>query len=236
MHSTLKSFVSFIRVLPFIAVVAPAHAFTFTDGFDDGVIDSFWWTASAATGSSLAEQNGRLEMTQGPSSAVPAADLLFNFTITGDFDAQVDFELLNWPADNHERLGLRTNVGTLERISDNRFVSSADGEGYLTDINGVITAVPSTDASGRLRFHRVGSTVTGSFWNGSDWTVVGSSTNLADTIVAFSIWPQDGNGGVKVAFDNFFLEAPDTPAPVPLPATLPMLAAGLAGLWRMRRR
>jgi hypothetical protein len=86
---------------------------------------------------------------------------------------------------------------------------------------------------------RSGSTVTGSFWNGSGWTELSPLTDAAvpaDTLLGIAIWNGYASVPVTVAFDNAYLDAPSMTNPIPEPASGLLLAAGLAGLGLAQRK
>ena len=145
-------------------------------------------------------------MTQGTSGQT---FLTFNFKLQGDFYVTVDYSLLDWPSNNGERLGLRTSVGAVERISDNSF----GGEMYATDVNSSIHTVATSDASGTLKIQRIGTVTTGSYWKDGSWTQIGSTDfgNALDATIALSIWPAKITQGVKVAFNNVSVTASSIP-------------------------
>jgi hypothetical protein len=217
---------------------SPGNALTFSDDFNNSTtINKFWWTDSASGGNTISQEGGRLFMTQTNYSG--GSGMGFNFKITGDFEMKVDYTLVNWPSDNYERVGLNaSSFGAVERSQHPGWF----GESYVNHFSalgdGVYTA-GTTDLSGTLRMLRSGNTVTGSYWNGSDWTVIREYTGLAltnETFVGFSIWNGYASVPVKVAFDNFYISAPETLNPVPIPASALLLGPGLAGLAGLRRR
>ncbi len=213
-----------------------AFALSFTDNFNSG-IDPFWW-ATSTDGGSVNAVNQRVELTQGNAAAGVGTGLNLNPLITGDFMVQMDYTLLNWPADNRERLGLGSTDTLLpfplavERISDSGF----GGEVYLTHFpDGVQGNTATSDTSGKLRLTRTGDTVSGYFWNGADWTLVDSYAASGEGNLSrhftIAIWPGTSvAGGVTVAIDNFSLDAPNTPNPVPVPAAVWLFGSGLLGL------
>ncbi len=218
-----------------VCVSSQGMAFVFTDNFDDNSLNTFWWTNNSSGGSTSSEANNRLEMVQGSSGY---SQLMFNYPVPGNFTAQVDYSLLNWPSDNQERIAIAGTFGAVERISDNGF----GGERYLTHFvgEGVLGLTATSDMSGKLKFSRTGSTVSGYYWTGSAWQLIHSygSGPTNDQIVDLQIWPEYPIGnGVKVAFDNFQLDAPSMVNPVPEPASLVLFGlGGIATVLIKRRR
>lgn len=221
---------------------AVGTAATFVDTFDGGV-DPAWWVAGAEGGSAWQVVDGRVVMTQG---AGGFAALSFVEAITGDFTVHVDYVLLDWPADNKERSVLNAYAGPaaqllIERISDSQYDPTRVGEVYLTDFTGQgILGTPTSDRSGTLRLQRAADTVRGAFWDGADWRVIGSYAVAGEGAVprtmGFGIFPGPTvTPGVRVAFDNFRLEAAALTVPEPGTASLWLLGLGLVALAGRRR-
>jgi hypothetical protein len=199
-------------------LLAPgARAELFVDDFEDG-ISSYAWTVEPGASGSVEVIDGELVLTQGSD---PFVRLEFNYPIDGDFDARVDYRLIDWPANNQERIGLilmapdeSVGIAAVERFSDNEFVGG--NEGYLTHLLQAtlnrITSIGTTDAAGTLRLTRVGNTVAGYFWNGSAWVLLDAasdaSANPGPSPLWLAIWWQGVPSPVRVAFDNFSLAAP----------------------------
>lgn len=215
-----------------------ANALTYSDAFDGGALNSFWWTPSVSGGNTLSVTGGQLVMTQ--INASGSSGVTFNFNVTGNFVATVDYALTVWPANNYERIGISASaIGALERSQHPGWFNEA----YLTHFSAVgdgVIPVSTTDTIGKLKMERTGNTVTGSYWNGSGWTEIRSFTSSAvsnDTLIGLSIWNSYASVPVEIAFDNFSLNAPNTPDPsgVPEPATLLLFGLGLVGLAGVRR-
>jgi hypothetical protein len=94
------------------------------DNFNDNVLDSTRWSpyVNPPGIGTVTQQNGRLEVTLNPGAAnVGVNGKCF---VAGDFDVQVDFLLLNWPANNWEPGAVRSqsaaSASTSARQSDDR--------------------------------------------------------------------------------------------------------------------
>jgi hypothetical protein len=230
---------SFIIGLLSLCIFMPyANAFTYTDTFSGGALDLFWWTPSVENGNTLSVTGGQLVMTQ--SNYNGSGGVTLNFNIKGDFAASVDYALTVWPANNYERIAISAGaIGAVERSQhpgwfDEAYVShfSAVGDG----VYGIQTAY----TSGTLKMERSGNTVTGSYCDGSGCAVIRSFSGSGvsnDTSIGLAIWNSYASVPVEIAFDNFYLNAPNTPDPsgVPEPATMLLLGFGLIGLAGVRR-
>ena len=100
-------------------VAAPSQAINIYDNFNDNSLDTNIWPEVfiEGVGPSLSETNQRLEITI-PSTATPDSNGLGAMTAPApfsndmaqqplDFDVQVDFNLLTWPAGNGIGVGMQ---------------------------------------------------------------------------------------------------------------------------------
>jgi hypothetical protein len=216
--------------------LSSAGAFSFSEDFSGAGPDTFWWTPGATGGNTVVQTGGRIEMTQSDISGT--GGMGFKFQVTGDFQVQVDYALLDWPAANYHRIGVGAPGWVVERSQHPGWFDEA----YLTHYSALgdgVYPVPTTDTAGTLRLVRSGSTLTGQYLGSNGWVDIHSFTHpgaSADTLVGFSIWNGYASVPVKVAFDNFRLDAPDMANPVPEPQTLAMLLLGLGVVGAVSRR
>jgi dipeptidyl aminopeptidase/acylaminoacyl peptidase len=188
------------------------------DEFSGDRLDSFWSPPFlTGSGPSVAQTNGRLEVTVPPSTLNdPVAgyvDLSVNSAcqLQGDFDIEVGYQLLEWPAPQLVNVSLDTydlvngNFGDVHGM----FVfDPGNGTGVSTHFPGPLnTFVPAPEPAGTLRFVRVGSTLTAYRLVAGGWSELQSTTDSASTVGVnlnvFSNAPQFSHANVKVAYDNF---------------------------------
>ena len=228
---------------------ADAEVAMFDDFNDNQTNTSLWTSNSDETGGvSLAETNGRLEISFASTASGDTFEAGYRsqMALSGDFDLQVDYELLGWPYANGVRVGLGVsslNVSYLvERMS---FGSEASGDfpyvpsrdNYLSHSWGAgVTTVTTDDLAGTLRLTRVGNILSYYYYGDSDWELISSvSATTADLNFLLSAWSHErffSDAPVTVAFDNVRLD------PVPEPSTFVLLVIGTFGamFWRTRKR
>jgi dipeptidyl aminopeptidase/acylaminoacyl peptidase len=189
----------------------------YLDAFDADRIDPFWGIPFVTgSGPSIAETNGRLEVSM-PSDTLN--DPILGFTnagigaqchLLGDFDIQVDYQLLEWPP----QTGVNVDFDTFDIVNGSfgdvhgMFVfDPGGGTGISTHFPGTNTFVPAPESSGTLRFVRVGTTLTAYRLTPTGWSGIQSTSDLVSEIAmnlnVFSNAPQFSHPDVKVAYDNF---------------------------------
>jgi len=189
------------------------------EDFSSDSIDHNLWQYSTYGGTELEQTGGALVFTH-PSTI--HADFGANFNarcaLTGDFDIQVDFDLVTWPADNGVRFAVGDNQYVVGRSSLATFeFPGAPRENYYSQLAGVVKQVNAPDNSGRLRLTRVGQTITAYFYNpqSGDWVEIDHSTgaptgNFSPSIVSFSGNSQFGHQTTVLAADNFMVNGART--------------------------
>ncbi len=187
-------------------------SFPYRDGFDSG-LGSIWHLSGSGTGATLATANGRLEVSirADAAGAQPGgsfgAHVGTNCKLHGDFDVQVDFELLAWPAGNGAQAFMGTYYGPAPNWESITRQSQPWGELYDARIAGSYSSTLTSDLSGTLRLARSGGILTASSRNGTDWRVVAARVAVLEpaviTLGAGSYDEGFANRDVRIGFDNF---------------------------------
>jgi len=87
--------------------------------------------------------------------------------LQGDFDVQVDYALINWPAGNTYGLRLLGRVGGAVSLAINRTPSNYS---LYLDSTLIPPNIPTTDTRGQLRLARTGASIAGFYSTASGWT------------------------------------------------------------------
>ena len=189
----------------------------YLDAFDGDRIDPFWGSSFVTgSGPSIAETNGRLEVSM-PSDTLN--DPILGFAnagvgaqchLLGDFDIQVDYQLLQWPPQS----GVNVDFDTFDIVNGSfgdihgMFVfDPGGGTGISTHFPGTNTFVPAPESSGTLRLVRVGTTLTAYRLTPTGWSAIQGTSDVVNEIAmnlnVFSNARQFSHPDVKVAYDNF---------------------------------
>jgi DNA-binding SARP family transcriptional activator len=203
---------------------APRHAaepapkpVTIADRFDGGYVDpTIWHQVKDGGDVAIAEQGGQLQLTVGV-NAVPAGTynqidvhVGTQCAFPADFDARVDYALLEWPAGDNILVGMNAIYARAVVMRDN---SSQWGDQYNSWVASSNGAVQLPDTSGSLRIARVKGVETTYFLHGGSWRKLASSPAAGSVVVGLQAMSDGQNafGGqeVKVAFDNFRVSGVD---------------------------
>jgi murein DD-endopeptidase MepM/ murein hydrolase activator NlpD len=222
------------------------------DDFNDNQIDpARWQPGSWGTGPILDAVGGHIEITIPASSSGADAGGLGGFgtnlyppscTVDGDFDVQVDYDLLEWPLNSGVRIWLKAGSLLTTSIADYPGVERASSglkdydraalfrDHYATwsDSSWTTGFVPSAERAGTLRLVRIGATLTGYVSKPDGWSPVGSFASVTGPLPVFfgagSFKDPNGFGftsqRVRIAFDNFvisrgLLDCGSRPTPAP---------------------
>jgi hypothetical protein len=124
--------------------------------------------------------------------------MLSTYTISGDFDIQVDFDLDTYPATNSWYFGLGAwkNGGEYVTLYRNYY----NGQKYR--VNPGQSDYAASENTGKLRLVRSGSTVQPYKWNGASWDTLGSGKTLSGDVqvyISVDCWNSDPSA---IAFFN----------------------------------
>jgi Tol biopolymer transport system component len=152
--------------------------FPITDDFNNNTRSvDLWSIIHDGTGGFLQWANGRLEMSiaadgaPAPGESNIGAHVGANCLLSGDFDVQVDYQLLTWPPGDGVNVGINaffTN-GSVNRSSQ------TFGDSYNSFIDPTFNSVPTQDQSGSLRLVRSGTTMTSYYKSGGVWVQLASA-------------------------------------------------------------
>jgi uncharacterized repeat protein (TIGR01451 family) len=166
----------------FLLSLSPAFGGTIYEKFNNNTYNhDLFWLGIQGEGTTAVVANKRLEITLPASSggSLYMGMLESNFSLAGDFDVQVDFNLLTWPPYNEAQVGLSIAQAynfSIFRRSRGLYAAGRD-EVYYTMIMGHETYVPASGTSGKLRMTRTGNKMEGFYWDGEAWQSVGSYTD-----------------------------------------------------------
>ncbi len=202
-------------------VHAPATTPVLNDNFNSNSINStLWQERITGIGPSVAATNQRIEVSlpgtsvNDPTGQVFGGGLSSVCLLRGDFDIQVDFNLLVWPQSSGVRVGLwlQDSPVPVPGVERTGFVPidfpSLPRELYLTDFGDGVQGVATSDLTGTLRVARTGATLSGYYLSSGNWILIhsGPAANTGDShfgLIALSHNAVFGNQDVKVAYDNF---------------------------------
>ena len=186
---------------------------TITENFENNQYNQkLWWVETMGDGvtSTVASNSLQITLPVSVGGTLYMGLMAGAFTLSGDFEMVVDFDLLEWPSNNQAQIGLSINQANDFSIFRRSGSVNEGGEKYFTIIKGVYTELPASDLTGKLKMKRTGNTMEGAYLSGSDWIVVGSGTDPslgADVSVHMSLNRDMPFSGpiVKGAFDNISL-------------------------------
>ncbi len=202
-------------------VHAPATTPVLNDNFNSNLINStLWQERITGTGPSVAATNQRIEVSltgtslNDPTGQVFGGGLSSVCLLRGDFDIQVDFDLLVWPQSSGVRVGLslQDSPVPIPAVERTGFVPidfpSLPRELYLTDFGDGVQGASTSDLIGTLRVTRAGATLSGYYLSSGNWILIhsGPAANTGDSHFGLRAWSHNtvfGNQDVKVAYDNF---------------------------------
>ena len=193
-----------------------AIADDFADDFRDGTI---WHQIVTGTSVDIRPSGGQLVVSIG-ADAVPGGpyDVIEGHygtqcSFPGDFDARVDFELLDWPDGGGVSVGLWAFFANAAVVRKNTTRWGDLYAGWVVPSNGD-TSLP--DRRGSLRVARVDGTITTFFWHDGSWRTLASGRDRGTAVLgptAQATRNEFGHEAVRVAFDNFEVDAGEVSCP-----------------------
>ena len=189
----------------------PPRPVTVSDAFAAGYVNPDTWSKGMEGGDvSVLEQGGKLELTVG-AQAVPGGHqnqidvhVATQCAFPGDFDARVNYKLLEWPPGDNIDVGMNTNAGAVGVMRDN---SSQSGDGYTSWVGLSNRPVSFAPMGGSVRIARVDGIETTYYWHGRRWQKLATSRAVGPAVIGLQAVSDGQNlfGGqeLKVAFDNF---------------------------------
>jgi DNA-binding SARP family transcriptional activator len=180
------------------------------DDFSEPGIDvARWQLAGHGTGDSVSEENGRLAFSVGEDVKVDppyGVDQRYGTKclLVGDFDATVDYELVDWPAGD----GVSVTFGVYLPPPNESFVaierrgaSTAGGsESYGASGGGF---AQTADTTGRFRLRRTGASVRMSYRRGGAWISLGTVPAGGPVNLILSVTTNEQQFGHKPASAAF---------------------------------
>jgi DNA-binding SARP family transcriptional activator len=199
----------------------PSKLVTVKDTFSGSSMNRHIWilAPSLGTGVDLAQTNGQLGLTmQADATPNPQWNAMSTgyetaCNLGGDFDARIDYKLLNWPAANGTVVGMNvafprgSNVINLVRAS---WASGQEVYTFATP-SGSYRTLDTTDMTGGLRITRVGTLITSYIRTGGRWASFYSAHHGGWVTLQFVLWASGStfaHKDVSIAFDNFVLKTP----------------------------
>jgi hypothetical protein len=196
-------------------IVLVATGAALSDDFNDNLLDPSRWFVTIVPPSvgTIAETNQRLEMVI-PTAGAGYLGLASKCRVSGDFDVQVDFSLVNWPAQNWHGIRLVAQELPGSFGLPGVYRGSFSNDFYqMRASTGIISTVNSSDLTGTMRLTRTGSLLQGYYRSSTGFVLLGqSTTSTTDTrlIIDFA----DATGApatplpnISMAFDNFRLNS-----------------------------
>jgi hypothetical protein len=197
---------------------------TFSEDFSAGLATSRWMTGGSGEGPAVVAADGRVELVipagagvKGPTNWLMAS-ITSRCVARGDYEASLDYTLLDWPRGNGVQVWLSEPPPGSAMVARNQ---QGPGEG-IAIYDGVNSASMSESATaGTLRMVRRGAVVTGSHRSSAsaDWIELPvRMTSQFDATFSAALFAQSpGFGGQKarVAIDNFQVTAPQVICPNP---------------------
>lgn len=222
-----------------MGISAQQSTATFSDGFHNTTLDSKHWKVgklNAVGNASPTSQGLQLTLSVRNVASFFAEDVWFTCRIKGDFSAQVDYRLVDWPTNSGIRLGLGVRPAalplgstTLHGVNGKERAALAaiaerlnlrpneiseqpgGGEFYAGEFNGSQTSLtPTAHTSGKLRIARAKDQFTIFYWDGKLWAPIGfwsPTTSIEEEWLAIELWGFESSPNIQIFLENFSISA-----------------------------
>lgn len=136
--------------------------------------------------------------------------------LTGDFDIQVDYEIVATgagPTDGGISLTVAMDRNNFTYCRRRMWGNFYDKNVYNNGVAGTYVQVPTTDTSGKLRITRSGSAVASFYWTGSSWAQIGATVSMTHTkpmYVDCNLIPLGGSVTATARLRNFTINSGST--------------------------
>lgn len=196
--------IGLVGVFCCVIPAAPADE-VFFDDFNDGYLDPCNWIPTSGEGVTITEADGVLTLTSELGGHTQVSTV---YAFQGDFDAQVDFDLLQFPPiyGSNASLRVQSTAPGLNLVAIKRWrEASTNTYAFLRYVDGSyqhLATVETTDMSGKFRIKRLGNDFTAYWWSGA-WQQIGGTHHFAGP--ARLILDTFGGGNdptVSAAYDN----------------------------------
>jgi hypothetical protein len=178
-----------------------------------------WNSGSSGPGASFMLADGQLvfsiagDATLDPQYHYAGSGITTNCEFRGNFDARIDFTVLQWPPENGATISLSAQAGNTAVELVQRVTATWD-DGYNAWPSGTSTSIQ--DQSGTLRLARSNGFVLAYYLHDGRWIALGGKLFSGDVQVGVSLdvnqdtWQQQD---VSAAVDNFRVTAPGAACP-----------------------
>lgn len=201
-------------------VSPPPKPVTIIDNFSDPTLNPLTWNSgSSGTGASFKPANGELDFsiastaTFGSQYETSSSGIGTNCNFPGDFDARIQFALLQWPAASGARLALTADHGATVALIQR--VTASWGDGYQA-WPGATPLSPLQDQTGTLRITRAHGLIRDEVLHDGRWIVIGRkrfSGELSVGVMLYAIQQDWQPQNVSADVDDFRLTAPNAACP-----------------------
>jgi hypothetical protein len=196
----------------------PPPSGPYAESFDNNAVNPAFWSIFSPAGTSpptLTAQDGQLEVNvpadsvSDPGLGALAVQVASRCLLGDNFDFQVDYRLLEWPAQSGIVVALG---GEPDAVVARSGGSSGSNDFYFGLFPPVgFATLNTTDLSGTLRLVRTGATSTAYVLQSGAWTpILSGATTPEDELITLTVYSTEqtfGHQAAKVAFDNFRLNS-----------------------------